>query len=114
MAWNHALEEDCNSFEMHKMMVRTDHLLHIAEATNLKINIWESEAEAHGQAKTLVLSLKQYHAHYYQLYKMGTTRAMVGFQRLHSGDAFRCSNISSSVGIKSFCPWCFKLGATLR
>ena len=35
---------------------------------------------------------------------------MVGFQGLHLDDAFRCSNISYSVGLKSFCPWCFKLG----
>ena len=57
--------------------------------------------------KALVLSLKQYHACYYLLYEKGVTRPMVGLQGLHSGDAFRCSNISSSVGLKSFC---FKLG----
>ena len=91
-------------------MVRTDQLLHIAEAINSKIYTWESEAEAHGQTKTLVLSLKQYHAHYYWLYKKGTTRAMVGLQGLHLGDAFRCSNTSFSVGLKSFWPWCFKFG----
>ena len=35
---------------------------------------------------------------------------MVGLQGLHLSDAFRCSNMSSSVGLKSFCPQCFKLG----
>ena len=35
---------------------------------------------------------------------------MVGLQELHLSDAYRCSNVSSSVGLKSFCPWCFKLG----
>ena len=52
--------------------------------------------------------LKQYHACYYWLYEKGTTRAMVGLQGLHLSDVFRHSNISSSVGLKSFCPWCFK------
>ena len=56
--WDHTLEEDCNSFEMCKMMVRTGQLLCIAEATNSKIYTKESEAEAHGWMKTLVLSLK--------------------------------------------------------
>ena len=40
------------------------------------------------------------------------TMAMVGLQGIHSGDAFRCSNVSSSLGLKSFCPWCFKLGGS--
>ena len=39
------------------------------------------------------------------------TRAMVGLQGPHLSDAFICSNMSSSVGLKSFCPWCFKLGS---
>ena len=40
MEWDHALEEGYNSFEMHKMMVRTDQLLCIAEATkNLHLGI---------------------------------------------------------------------------
>ena len=66
---NCTLEEDCNSVEMNKMTVRNDQLLHIAEATNLKIYTWELEAKALGLAKTLVLSLKPHHAHYYQLYE---------------------------------------------
>ena len=52
------LEEDHSSFEMHKTVVRTDQLLHIAEATNSKVFAWKSEAKAHGQMKALVLSLK--------------------------------------------------------
>ena len=95
---DHAFEEDHNSFEMHKMTVRMDQSLHIAEATNSKVYTCESEVEAHGQAKALALSLKQYHAHYYWLYEEGTTRAMVGLQGLHLGYAFRHSNVSSSVG----------------
>ena len=62
--------------------------------------------------KAVILSLKQYHTYHYELYKKGMTRAMVGLQGLHLGDAFRCSNIYSSVGLKSFCPWCFKLGGS--
>ena len=38
------------------------------------------------------------------------TETVLGLQGLHLSDAFRCSNISSSVGLKSFCPWCFRLG----
>ena len=90
--------------------VRTDQLLCIAEATNSKVYTHEPEAETHGQAIALVLLLKQYHTHYYWLYKKGTTRTMVGLQGLHSGNAFRCSNVSSSVGLKLFCPLCFNLG----
>ena len=99
---------------MPEMMIRTDQLLCIAEATNLKAYTLESEAKAHGLMKALVLSLKQYHTYYYQLYEKDTTRTMVGLQGLHSGDAFRCSNVSSSVGLKSFCSWCFKLGGNTK
>ena len=99
-----ALEEDCNSFKMCKMMVRTDQLLHIAEAISSKVYTWELEAKAHGWMKALVLSLNQYHAHYYGLHKKGMTRAMVHLQGLHLGDVFRFSKDSSSVGVKSFCP----------
>ena len=110
MEQDHALDEDHNSFKMCRMTVRTDQLLHIAEAINSNVYIQESEAEAHGQTTALVLSLKQYNAYHYWLYEKGTTRAMVGLQGLHLSNAFRCSNVSSSVGLKSFCPWCFKLG----
>ena len=110
--WDYTLEEDYNSFEMCRMTVRTDQLLHSAMASDSQIYTRDSEAEAHGQAKTLVLSLKQYHTHYYYFYEKGMTRAMAGLQGLHLSNAFRCSNVSSSVGLKSFCPWCFKLGGT--
>ena len=62
------------------MLVRTDQLLCIAEATGSNIYTRESETKTHGRVKTLVLSLKQYHTCYYQFYEKGTTRAMVGLQ----------------------------------
>ena len=62
--WKHTLAEDCNSFEMQKMMVTTGQLLCITEATGSKMYTSELEAETHGRPKTLELSLKQYHAHY--------------------------------------------------
>ena len=105
-----ALVEDHTSFEMRRMTTRTNQLLHIAEATGSKIYTRESEAETHGQAKVLVLSLKQYHAHYYRFYEKGTTRAMVGLQGLHMSETFWCLNVSAGVGLKPFCSWCFKLG----
>ena len=74
----HALVDDCTSFKMRRMATRTNQLLHIAKATGSKIYALESEVGAQGLAKALVLSLKQFHAHYYRLYKRGTTRAMVG------------------------------------
>ena len=52
--WDCALVEDCNSFEMHRMTVRTDQLLHIAMATYCKIYTRDLEAKARGWAKTLV------------------------------------------------------------
>ena len=73
---------------MCKMMVKTDQLLCIAEATGSKIYTRESEAETDGRTRTLVLSLKQYHVHYYQLYEKGTMRVIVGLQELHTSDAF--------------------------
>ena len=66
-----ALVEDHTSSEMRRMTTRTDQLLHIAEATHFKIYTRESEAGTCGLAKALVLSLKQFHAHYYRLYKKG-------------------------------------------
>ena len=80
----------------------------------LEIYTRHSVPEAHGRAKTLVLLLKQYHAHYYWFYERGMTRAIVALQRLHSSNAFWPSNVSASVGLKSFCPWSFKLGGTLK
>ena len=96
------------------MTVRTNQLLQIKEATHLKIHTWESEAKVHGWKKTLVQLLKQFHAHFYQLYKKGMSKAMVGLQGLHISDAFRCSNVVASMGLKSFCPWCLKLGGNTK
>ena len=73
-----SLVEYSNSFEMQKMAIRTDQLLCIVEATGSRIHTRELESETHGRAKTLVLSLKQCHAHYYQFYEKGTTRVMGG------------------------------------
>ena len=108
--WDCALVEDCSSFDMHRMTVRTDQLLHIATATDSQIYTRDSEAETHGWAKTLLLSLKQYHGHYYHFYEKRMTRALRGLQGLHLSDVFRCSNVSFTVGLKSLCPWCFRLG----
>ena len=86
------------------MTIGTDQLLCIAEATGSKTHARESEAETHSRANTLVLLLKHYHTHYYRFYEKGTMRAMVGLQELHTNDAFQCSNVSSSVGLKLFPP----------
>ena len=66
-----ALAEDCNSFEMHRMTVRTDQLLCIAMATDSQIYTKDSEAEDHDQVKAQALSLKQYHAHFCHFYEKG-------------------------------------------
>ena len=65
------LVEDCNSFEMQKMMLRTKQLHHIAGAIGSKIYTREPEAETHGWVRNLVLSLKQYHTHHYCFYEKG-------------------------------------------
>ena len=67
------LEEDHTSFKVNKMAIGTDQLFWIKEATHCQVYPWESEAEVHGQKKTLVQSLKQFHAHFYWLYEKGTT-----------------------------------------
>ena len=66
--WKCTLAEDHTSFEMWKMTTRTDQLFCITEATGSKIYTRESEAETYGKPKALVLSLKQYHTHYYRFY----------------------------------------------
>ena len=109
------LAEDCTSFEMKRMMTRTDQLVCIAEATGSKIYTRESEAGTSGSAKALVvLSLKQFHVHFYRLYEKGTTRAMVSLQGLHSSNAFWHPNVLASMGHKSFCTWCFKFGGNTK
>ena len=45
---------------MWKMIVRTDQLFHIMEATGSKVYQWKSEAETDVRAKKLVQLLKQY------------------------------------------------------
>ena len=70
------------------MMVRTDQMLCIAKATGSKICTKDLEAKTHSRVKTLVLSLKQYHAHYYQFYEEGMTRAMVDLKGLHLSNPF--------------------------
>ena len=59
-------------------------------------------------------ALKKFHVCFYWLYEKGTTHAMVGLQGLHLGIAFRCPNVSASLGLKSFCPWCLKLGGNTK
>ena len=59
----HALVDDHSSFEMRWMATRTDQLIHIAEAISSKIYTRESETEAQGLAKALVMYLKQFHTH---------------------------------------------------
>ena len=75
------------------------------------IHPWEHKTEVHRRKKTLVQSLKQFQAHFYQFHEKSMTYAMVGLQDLHLGKAFRWPNISATMGLKLFCPWCLKLGA---
>ena len=112
--WKCNLAEDTHSFEMWKMTVRTDQLLHTVEATGSKVHQWEVEAGTDGRTKKLVQLLKQCHTQVYHFYKKGSTRPMIGLHGLHSNNAFQHSNMAASIGLKSFCPWCFKLGETWR
>ena len=108
----HALEEDQESFKMQKTAVQMDQLLCITEAIVPKFYHHESETEMERRERKLVLSLKQYYTQFYHFYEKGSTRATVCLQGFHSGDAFHCSNVAASMGLKSFCPWCFKLVGT--
>ena len=93
------------------MTVHTNQLLWIKVATNVR-NIFpqEHKADVDGRKKALVWSLKQFHVCYYWLYKKGMTCAMVGLHSLHSGHTLKHPTISAGIGLKSFCPWCLKLG----
>ena len=108
--WKHALAKDQDSFEMCNMTVRTDQLLHITETVDSQVHHWGSEAETDGMVKKLRQSLKQYHTRFHYFYEKGSNRAIIGLHRLHPNDVFWCLNVPASVGVKSFCPWCFKLG----
>ena len=68
----------------------------------LQIYSRESEAQAQGPAKVLVLSLQQSHAHYYRLYEKGTTRAILGLQGLHLSNAFWHPNMFQQVWVWSY------------
>ena len=92
------------------MTGRTDQLLQIKETTHSKIHPCELEAWVQGRKKTFTQTLKQFPACFYQLHKKGMTHAMVRLQGLHLCDTFRCPNVSTSVGLKLFCPWYLKLG----
>ena len=72
-----------------KINVRTDQLLWIKETTHLKIQIRKSEAQVHGQKKTLIQSLEQFHAHIYGVYEKVMTHAMVSLEGVHKSKTFR-------------------------
>ena len=90
-------------------MVHTDQVLEIKVATNIYPQ--EHKADVDGKKKVLVQLLKQFQTHYYQLYEKGMTHAMMGLQGLHLSDAPKYPHISAGMGLKSFSPWCLKLGA---
>ena len=113
--WDLAFEKDPSSFKVSRMIVCTDLLLQIKAAANARnIYAWEHETNIDRRKKALVWSLKQFHTCYYQLYEKGTTHAMVGLQDLHLGNALRCSNISSGIGLKLYCPCCLNLGGNME
>ena len=91
--WKCALVEDCTAFEMRRMMTRTDQLICIVEATGSRVYTRVLEAGAHGSAKALVLSLKQFHAHFYLLY-----------ERVPPGQwwAFKASTLATSSSIQMY------------
>ena len=82
------------------MIIRTDQLLHITEATCSKVHQRGSEAETDGRVKKLVQLLKQNHTQFYCFYEKALTRAIIGLHGLHSNDAFQCSNVAASMGLK--------------
>ena len=92
------------------MTVRTDQLLCIAKATGSKIKLESQRPKSMAGQRLWYCHWKKHHVLFYQFYEKGTTRAMVGLQGLHRSDTSQHSNVSASVGLKSFFPWCFKLG----
>ena len=104
-------DRDPSSFQVRGMMVFTDQLMLIKVATHVRnISSQKHEANVNRRKKALVQLLKQFHAGFYQLYEKGMICAMVGLQDLQSGEVSKCPSISAGMGLKSFCPWCFKLG----
>ena len=66
--WLITHEGHYTSFKVNRITTWTKQLLWIRKATHSKIYTQESKAKVQGQKKTLVQSLKQFHAHFYQFY----------------------------------------------
>ena len=104
-----------HSFQVNKMMDRTEQLLQIKEATHLKIHSCELEAGVQGRKKTLLQSLRQCHACYYRLVWEGHYLCHSWLVRIAFGQCFQVPlTFPPSVGLKSFCPWCLKLGRNTK
>ena len=108
------LKEDLTPFEVNKMAIRTKQLLWIKEATHSKVYTWESEAKIHGPDENSHAISKTIPCTLLLIIWKGYDPGHGWLLGLHISDAFRHSNISTSVGLKSFCPWCSKLGGTLK
>ena len=63
--WLITLKEDHTSFEVNRKIIQTEQLLQIKEATHSNLYTQEPEADVHGQKKTLMQSLKQFHTYFY-------------------------------------------------
>ena len=94
-------DKDPSSFKMSRMAVCTDQLLLIKAATNMS-------------KRVLVWSLKQFCTHFYWLCQKGITHTMMCLQGLHLCNTLKCLSISGGIGLKSFCPWCLKLGGNME
>ena len=85
----------------------TDQLLCIAKATDSQIYTKDLDAEAHGCVEDSGIVAETIQHPPLPFYEKGMTRAMIDLQEMHSSNTFRCSNVSSSVGLKIILPLVF-------
>ena len=71
---------------------------------------WEPEAEVQGKKRLWCIHGNSSLHISTSCTEKGTTHAMVSLQGIHLDDALWHPNISTGMGLKSFCPWCFTLG----
>ena len=105
------LAADCTSFKMRRMATRTNQLLHMAEATGSKVYTGESEAEGSRPSKGLGPVLETVPHLLLQPLQEGDNQGYGGSPRPTLEWCIPASeHIGKHVGLKSFCPLCFKFG----
>ena len=113
--WKFALNEDYSSFEVNKMTVWTEPLIPIKEATGVKKSIFGSlRPRSKGRRRPCCSHWNS--SMHVSISCMRRAQPMPWLVYIGSIQAnpLQQPNISTGVELKSFCPWCFKLGGNTK